>query len=251
MRILTLDIETKPSLVHRWQLYGNDTTALSQLIVPGGLMCAAWKWYGEDEVLFMRSGEYKRIGHQYDFDLRHLWDALNDADAVITYNGKKFDIPRVNTAFIEDGMNPPAPYAHIDLYQTIRKVFGFPSNKLDYVSGRLLDSHKVTHSGHDLWVACMNGDPEAWAMMEEYNKHDVVLTEKLYDKLKAWIPGHPNVLLYDENPDVRGCPVCGSGSCQKRGTRMLATGVYQQFQCQDCMSWFREVKRINGSTVRQ
>lgn len=250
LKILTLDIETKPCVVHRWQLYGNDTTALSQLIVPGGLMCAAYKWYGEDEIKFVVADEYLDMFGTWSRNVDHLWHALNAADAVITYNGKKFDIPRLNTAFIERQLTPPSPYAHIDLYQTVRKVFGFPSNKLDYVSGRLLDSHKVTHQGHDLWVACMNKDPEAWSLMEEYNKHDVVLTEQLYDKLKPWIPNHPNVLLYDENPEIKGCPTCGSGRIHRRGERQLATGVYNRYQCNDCFSWFREIKRINGSTVR-
>lgn len=249
MKILTVDIETKPSIVHRWQLYGNDTTALSQLIVPGGMMCAAYKWYGDPEVHFMVSREYINDPVSAESEA-HLHDALDRADAVITYNGKKFDIPRINTELIEGGWWPPSPYAHIDLYQTIRKVFGFPSMKLDYVSGRLLDSHKVTHQGHDLWVACMNKDPEAWALMEKYNKHDVVLTEQLYDKLKPWIPGHPNVLLYEELPGQIACPTCGSDHFQRRGTRQLATGVYQQYQCRECWTWFREVKRQSGSTVR-
>ena len=248
MKILTLDIETTPNIVHRWQLYGNDTTGLNQLMQPSGLLCAAYKWYGFDEVLYMVADQYRdkpRYGQ-----LKDLWRAIDDADAVVTYNGKKFDIPRLNTAFIEAELPPPAPYAHIDLYQTIRKTFGFPSMKLDYVSGRLLDSHKTTHQGHDLWVACMMGDPEAWALMEEYNKQDVVLTERLYDKLKPWISGHPNVLLYDENPGQLSCPVCG-GRIHRRGERQLATGIYERYQCTECFAWSKKVKRLDGATVRQ
>lgn len=249
MKILTLDIEMAPNIVHRWQLYGNDTTGLNQLMQPQEMMCAAYKWYDEDEIHFMVTRKYINDPVSAESEA-HLWEALDRADAVITYNGKKFDIPRINTELIESGWGPYSPFAHIDLYQTTRKVFGFPSNKLDYVAGRLLDSHKVTHSGHDLWVACMMKDPEAWALMEEYNKQDVVLTEQLYTKLRPWIPGHPNVLLYDENPGQLSCPVCG-GRIHRRGERQLATGIYERYQCTECFAWSKKVKRLDGATVRQ
>lgn len=252
MKILTLDIEMAPNIVHRWQLYGNDSTALSQLVQPQEMMCASWKWMNEDSTHFMVTPAYadrapKRNTTQ---DTQALWEALDEADMLITYNGKKFDVPRMNTLFVEIGCAPPSPYAHVDLYQVVRKNFGFPSNKLGYVTKRLLGYGKTDHQGHDLWVACMMGDVSAWHLMEEYNRQDVKITEDLYNRILPWIPNHPNVLLYNELPGQIACPTCGSDHFQRRGTRQLATGIYQQYQCLDCMSWFREVKRTDGSTVR-
>lgn len=248
MKLLTLDIEMAPNIVHRWQLWGNDSTGLNQIVQPSEMMCAAYKWYGDSEVFFMATPAYER--YVSGWPLEHLHEVVNEADAVITYNGKKFDIPRLNTAFLEAKLPPPQPYAHIDLYQVCRKVFGFPSNKLDYITNKILGVGKTTHTGHDLWVACMAGDPEAWDMMKTYNKNDVVITEQLYDEIKAWIPGHPNALLYDDNPGLKACPRCGSNHYQKRGYARAATGVYQQYQCQTCKGWFRDTKRIDGSSVR-
>jgi hypothetical protein len=248
LKTLTLDIEMAPNIVHRWQLYGNDSTALSQLIVPQELMCVAYKWYGEDPQ-FVMAPSFQHFMPDED-ELVYLYEAVNEADCLITYNGKKFDLPRLNTAFKEAGFTAPKPYAHIDLYQVIRKEFGNASNKLDYLTNRWLGHGKVTHEGHDLWVKCMMGDPEAWRKMREYNLGDAVITEELYDDIKGWIPSHPNILLYDENPEIKGCPKCGSGHFQSRGARRLATGVYNQYQCQSCFGWFRDVKRLNGSTVR-
>lgn len=249
MKILTLDIEMAPNIVHRWQLYGNDTTALTQLVQPQEMMCAAAKWYDIEKPMFYMAPAYAH--HMPDeWILEDLYDAVNLADVLVTYNGKKFDIPRLNTAFLEAGFTPPKPYQHIDLYQVVRKEFGNPSNKLDYLTNRLLGHGKVTHEGHDLWVKAMMGDPDAWRRMKEYNIGDVVITEELYDYIKGWIPNHPNVLLYDENPGLKACPKCGSSHYQSRGTRQLATGIYDQYQCQRCFGWFRDVKRIDGSTVR-
>lgn len=252
MRILTVDIEMAPNIVHRWQLYGNDTTGLNQLIQPQELMCVAYKWLGEDEVFFVYGNAYNHMAEEvYGGGLYELWQAINEADCLITYNGKKFDIPRLNTAFLEAGYTPPKPYVHIDLYQVIRKEFGNPSNKLDYITNRLFGHGKISHEGHDLWVKCMMGDADAWRRMKEYNCGDVVITEELYLYVRGWVPGHPNVLLYEELPGQIACPTCGSDNFQRRGPRQLATGIYQQYRCSDCGAWFREVKRIDGTTVRR
>lgn len=250
MKLLTVDIETTPNLAHVWQLWGQQNIGLNQLMESSELLCAAYKWHDIDSTFFIYGPNYADVDPGNGWGLSDLYDAINLADAVITYNGKKFDIPRLNSAFIENGFDVPAPYHQIDLYQTVKRVFGWPSMKLDYVAGKLLGENKVKHEGHDLWVKCMAGDPDAWARMREYNMQDVVITEKLYDKLKPWIPNHPNVLLYEENPAFRACPKCGSEHYQKRGFLAKITGTYQKYQCQDCKGWFSDNKRIDGSTVR-
>jgi DNA-directed RNA polymerase subunit RPC12/RpoP len=251
-----VDIETTPNLAHVWQLWGQQHIGLNQLMESSELLCAAYKWHGDPRTNFIVGPSYEDIAYQvlpYDIAngrLSDLFNAVELADAVITYNGKKFDIPRLNSAFIENGFDVPAPYQQIDLYQTVKRVFGWPSMKLNYVAGKLLGENKVKHEGHDLWVKCMAGDPEAWARMREYNMQDVVITEKLYDKLLPWIPNHPNVLLYTDDPSGIACTYCGSLSYQRRGPRQLATGIYQQYRCNDCGAWFRLTKRQDGSTVR-
>jgi len=255
LKLLTVDIETTPNLAHVWQLWGQQNIGLNQLMESSELLCAAYKWHDQpaEDTTFILGPSYQTLHlphHLYDGYLSALYECINAADAVITYNGKKFDIPRLNSAFIENGFDVPAPYHQIDLYQTVKRVFSWPSHKLDYVAGKLLGENKVKHEGHELWVKCMAGDPEAWARMREYNMQDVVITEKLYDKLKPWIPNHPNVLLYEENPAFRACPKCGSEHYQKRGFLAKITGTYQKYQCQDCKGWFSDNKRIDGSTVR-
>lgn len=247
MKILTLDIEMTPNLAHLWQLWGNQHVSLNQLIESSELLCAAWKWHDDSRVRFARGPNYMIAG---DWGLPALYEAVDMADAIVTYNGRKYDMPRLNSAFIENGFDVPRPYTQIDLYQTVKRVFGWPSNKLDYVAQKLLGVGKASHEGHDLWVKCMSGDPDAWARMEEYNKQDVVITELLYDKLKPWIPGHPNTLLYGDEPGVTACPRCGSRSFQKRGFSVRATRKYQQYKCNECAGWFSDTRSAEGTTVR-
>jgi predicted PolB exonuclease-like 3'-5' exonuclease len=164
---------------------------------------------------------------------------LDEADAIVHYNGSRFDIPILHKEFLLSGMPPPAPSKQIDLLQVARRQFRFVSNKLDYVSQALGLGSKTEHEGHALWVKCMNDDRKAWKVMEEYNKNDVVLLEKVYDKFKAWIKNHPNHNAYSANAC---CPNCGSSKLQKRGTAITTTRHYQRFQCQQCGTWSRAAK---------
>jgi rubredoxin len=131
----------------------------------------------------------------------------------------------------------------------VKKRFKFPSNKLDYVSGALGLGNKTPHDGMPLWVSCMADDPKAWKLMEKYNRQDVVLTEKLYDRLLPWIPYHPNMRLYDSNVN---CPRCGSKvGLQRRGFAYTNVSKFQRWQCTACGGYFRSTSRIQGSTLTE
>lgn len=230
MKTLILDIETAPNLVHVWGLW-NQNVGIPQIIGSGYVMCWAAKWYGDPDVMFGSCFKKKPLSM-----LRGIHALLDDADAVVHYNGTKFDIPTLNKEFLLYGLTPPAPYKQIDLLKTARGQFKFPTNKLDYVARTLKVGKKLDHAGHELWIKCMNGDPDAWKTMEEYNKNDVLILEKVYEKLKPWIKDHANLSLYQ---DEMVCPNCGSNKYHRRGFAYTKTAKYVRFQCTDCGNWFR------------
>lgn len=233
MKILLLDTETAPNTAHVWGLW-QQNVGLPQILESGYVLCWSAKWLGEPEVLFdsVYASKPKTM-------LKKVHKLLDEADAVIHYNGTKFDIPTLNKEFLLYGLKPPAPYKEIDLLKTARKHFKFPSNKLDYVAKALGLKGKTKHIGHELWVRCMNNDPEAWKMMEEYNKNDVIILEQVYEKLKPWIKGHPNHSVFSGE---LVCPNCGSDHYQRRGTVLSTSGLYARFHCQGCGAWFRSNK---------
>jgi DNA polymerase elongation subunit (family B) len=235
MKILLLDIETSPNTAHVWGLW-QQNVSINQLMESSYVLCYAAKWLGEDDIYFdsVHQSKPKTM-------LKGIHALLESADAVIHYNGTKFDIPTLNKEFLLTKLLPPSPYKQIDLLRVVRSNFRFPSNKLDYVSQRLGLGKKHAHEGHDLWVKCMNGDKDAWKRMEEYNIQDVVLLESLYDNLLPWIKNAPNRNLYQ---DITGCPTCGSTHLQKRGTAVSTTGSYQRYQCRGCGSWAQGTKSI-------
>ena len=234
MKILLLDIETAPNLVHVWGLWGQNI-GTNQIQAAGYVLCWAAKWLGQPEIMFssVRDGK-KRM-------LRRIHKLLDEADAVIHYNGTKFDVPTLNKEFVSHFMKPPAPYKEIDLLKTAKKRFRFPSNKLDYIAQALGLGAKIRHEGHELWTGCMAGEEKAWTKMEQYNTHDVVLLESVYHTLLPWIPDHANVSVYE---DGLVCPNCGSERYQRRGHHYTKAGKYQRYQCTGCGNWFRGGKSL-------
>jgi DNA polymerase elongation subunit (family B) len=233
MKVLLLDIETAPNLAYVWGTWKQNITA-DKFVAKGYVLCWTAKWLGSREVLFasVRGGEKKM--------LKQIHKLLDDADAVVHYNGKSFDIPTLNKEFVINGMTPPAPYKQIDLLETVRDKFNFPINKLDYITKTLGLGGKVRHTGFQMWVDCMAGDDKAWRLMERYNRRDVVILEKLYMKLRPWVRNHPNQGLFT---DGVVCPVCGKKhTLQKRGTVPVREGRYHRYQCagkNGCGTWAR------------
>ncbi len=233
MKLLLVDIETAPNLAATWGLY-DQQISLDQLLKPGYTLCWAAKWHGDKDIMFesIVGGEQRMVNR--------IYKLLNEADAVCHYNGTKFDIPTRNKEFLLNGMTPPAPFKQIDLLKTARRRFRLASNKLDFVAQQLGLGSKTKHKGMELWLGCMNKNKDDWKVMEEYNKQDVVLLEKVYDRLLPWIEGHPNLSVME---GVSCCTKCGSDSYQARGHRATTAGIYPQYRCNACGNWFRGARR--------
>lgn len=206
------------------------------LVKPSYMLCWAAKWHGSDQVAFRSINDVDMLST--------VWGLLDQADAVVHYNGKSFDIPILYQEFLMEDMPPPSPVKHIDLKQVVSKKFRLPSNKLQYVSDQLLKlGGKESTGGFDTWVGCMNNDPEAWARMEKYNRRDVTVLEEVYDRLLPWIDSHPNRNLYQTE---QGCPNCGSTDLRREGHAYTLQGAFQRYQCRGCGKWSRGTKRLAG-----
>ena len=244
MRTLLLDIETTPNLADVWSLWNNNV-GLDQLRQSAELLCFSAKWLGapkRDTQFWANRGDKRAV-------VQAAHGLLDEADAVCTWNGKRFDIPHLHREFLEGDLKPPAPFKQIDLCEVVKRQFRFPSNKLQYVSRQLGLSGKVGHEGHLLWVKCMAGDPAAWKRMERYNKQDVWLLEGLYDRLQPWVPGHPSWAAFEGDSSI--CPRCGGTRLQRRGFAYTAQSCYQRYQCLNCGGWSRGTRRTDGVEIRE
>ena len=226
-KILILDIETRPAQAYVWRAFGEQNIGVEQIIDPGSVICVGYKWMGEKETFLVSDWEH---GHQE--MLRSVWAAMNVADAVITYNGDKFDLPKLQGEFLLAGLGPTPPVTSIDVVKAVRK-FGFFVNRLAFIGPFLGVGAKIKHEGFDLWVKVMSGDVRAQNKMAKYCKQDVKLLEKLYLKVRPFIKNHPHLARVKANE----CGACGSKHVHSRGYRRTRSFRIQRLQCQNCGSW--------------
>ncbi len=232
-KILLLDIETAPHLTYTFETF-KATINVDMIVEPTYTLCWAAKWLGQRKVHF-------RTCEDEDF-IETIHKMIDEADGVVHYNGKAFDMKHLNREFLLRGMPPPSPYNNIDLLSCIRQNFRFASNKLAWTSMQLGYEGKVNHRGIKLWFDCMDGNPRAWKEMKRYNVQDVHLLEEMYEDLKPWLKSIPNYALWSENEEPT-CRNCGSTKLQRRGTHRTPARIYQRYQCQDCFKWQRSPKQ--------
>jgi DNA-directed RNA polymerase subunit RPC12/RpoP len=240
VRILTIDIESKPLTVYTWSLW-DQHVGIDQIVDHGGMMCFAAKWAGDKEVLF-----FSEFHHGYEAMLQAAWDLLSEADVVVTYNGDRYDIKKLNQAFMLAGMRPPKPFKSIDLIKTNKSRFDLPSRKLDYLVRQSGVGAKVKHQGFDLWIDCMAGDAKAWDVMEKYNRGDVVVTEKAYLRLLPWLTNSPHLAMFTR--EGRSCPYCGGKKLNQDGYTHTNVQSYRLYECLRCGGWARGTVTLQDAT---
>ena len=235
-KILLIDIETAPMLAMVW---GTRKQYIDHewIVENGYILCWSAKWLGSEEQMFQK---FQRGKPKVLLDGIHA--LLNEAHAVVHYNGKKFDVPTLNREFLIHGLNPPSPYKQVDCLQTMWDTFAFPVNKLDYISQILGIGKKLEKEGPQFWKDCMADKQEAWKKMEAYNRHDVVLLEGVYKRILPWIKKHPNRAALTGLPV---CPTCGSFDYNPAGTYTANQLSYEQYKCGGCGVFFRGTKSIN------
>lgn len=235
-RVLTIDIETSPNVVYAWGLYDQNIAA-SQVIEPSRVLCFAAKWLGEP--VEFRS----EFHHGREAMLASAWDMLNEADIVVGYNHVRFDLLHLNREFLVAGYGPPSPFQNVDLYQVNRRRFKFASNKLGYVTERLGLDTKLETGGQSLWTRVLANDPDAWELFREYNETDVVITEALFDRMRAWLQ-LPHIGLW--SGELSNCYACDSANLEPAGTVVSKTHAWPKVVCDDCGTFNRVLR--NGQT---
>lgn len=251
-RILIADIETMAAKVYTWGMF-NQNHSIDQIIEPDRMICFAAKWYGSPKVIF--KSEY----HDSPLDMAlAVYELLNEADVLVTYNGNSFDIPWFQRVRHEHGLDHPSPFTSVDLYRVFKKNERHLSHKLAYITRQYNLTGKFSHHGFMLWREC-NGDfgPEAqrkaWIEMRKYNKQDVVTTDELFEEALPYITTIPHVSLWSEFGDdgrpTCPSPVCGSVVVTRQGWRRTKTRRYPRYQCSECGRWFSGNRSDMGVTA--
>lgn len=248
-KVLVLDIETAPLEIYAWGLW-DINAGLNQIKKDWHLLSWSAKWLGSSKIMYMDQRNVKDKSNDKKL-LEGMWKLLNEADIILTQNGKRFDEKKLNARFVLQGLKPPSSFKHIDVCKEAKRVFGFTSHKLEYMTHKLCKKYKKLKvkkfQGQDLWTECLNGNKEAWREMETYNKHDVLSLEELYYILEPWIHS-VDFNLYSDDIDYK-CN-CGSKNLKKNGFFYSSVGKFQRYYCGSCKKEVRGRKNLLSKEKR-
>jgi hypothetical protein len=252
-KLTYLDIECSTAESHHYGLF-NQNLGISQIIVHPRIIGFARKEGDKKTVWF---SEYH---HGRQRMLEEFWHTLDRADYVIGWNSQGFDTKWIHGELIIDlpEWGPPSPYQNLDLMREWKGLSRTISNKLDYVSDRLLDARKIAENAMKLWieirVAQATGnaplEKRLWTRMKKYCIQDVDLLPPILDRFRAWIKGLNYNNFQDDNGAAIVCAKCGGVDLQRRGVYRTAVSVFQVWRCLTCKGQTRSLKRESGASAR-
>lgn len=244
LKVLFYDLETAPSLAHVWgpreEWIPHDRMQTASFTV-----CWSASWLGSDKILSAcQTGAEARDQNDVRI-VRELMDLVREADVLVGHNINGFDLPMLNNRLLLDGHEPMGPKRTIDTCQLAKRHFRLHYNKLDYLAAQLFGDHKLK-TDFQLWLDCYHGDEAALAKMLRYNRKDVVLLKRVYDRMMLYVNGTPKLAT----PDFDGqhaCPHCGSlHSLVKRGFVHTNVSSFQQYQCGPCGKYSKDRKAVKA-----
>lgn len=242
-RILIFDIETSPLRAYvfsRWK----QNIYLDQTIAEWFMIGWSAKWLYSAETMSGILTPDEIVNEDDSRICADLWKLIDEASVVVAHNGNSFDIPKINSRFILNGLMPPKPYFSIDTKVVASKQFGFSSNKLDALAGYFNIEHK-DKTDFSLWKDCLDGKQDALDYMNKYNIKDVEILEEVYLRLRPWIKNHPNISLFND-VNIEQCSCCGSADVDeiKGDLYYTSVGGYKMYRCSNCGSISRGRKTV-------
>jgi predicted PolB exonuclease-like 3'-5' exonuclease/predicted RNA-binding Zn-ribbon protein involved in translation (DUF1610 family) len=237
-RIVCFDIETVPDLLaarHVWPGLSNYPGLTFRGSI-NSVACFGWKVLDVGKrAECLNAWDFKawKVNINDDRELMEsVYEILKDANAVITQNGKRFDLPFIQTRLAKWKLPLLPEIKHIDTKLLMKKLSLF-SNSLKYGGEFLTEERKMENEGWQLWEDVCDKKPEAMKKMTTYCKQDVVTTEALFKRLIPFAKDLPNYNLF-RNDAIECCPNCGSFEIKRDGIRVAKTKTFQRFRCGDC-----------------
>ena len=245
LKVLLFDIECSIPKVYTYGLH-DQNISIANIIEHPRMIAFTAKWLGQKKVFAF--SEFHQSRREM---LEAIHTLMDEADVVVGWNSRGFDVKWVNSEFLVEKMTPPSPFKQIDLMQETKRNARFLSNKLDYISERLLGDNKIDYNMARMWIKVDNPNTSEkdrkreWDAMIRYAKKDTVLLEPLFNELRPWLKMPHPISQGDDK-----CRNCGSGDLEKRGRTATLNGTYQQYRCKSCGAWPRGSARISSTNLR-
>jgi DNA polymerase elongation subunit (family B) len=231
-KIVFFDIETTPNVVYSWRIGFNLNLTHDNIVDERKIICISYKYAGDPYVYRLewdnKQCDKKMIGK--------FIKVLKEVDVAVGHNGDKFDIKWLKTRAIILNLEPLNKIITIDTLKIARNTFNFNCNRLDYLGKLLVNDKKKDTGGYSLWTSVMDGDKKSLEKMGLYCDQDVVLLEKVFNRLIPHVntlPVHLGVVLGHK---TIACDRCGGKTHANRQYRNKNGTDMKVITCQSCGS---------------
>lgn len=233
MKQLFYDIETSPNIVTSWGI-GKTYLSYENILQERAVICISWKWGGEDKV---RSLTWDRDQGDYAM-ISKFMKVLNEADEIIAHNGDNYDIRFLAGRAMYHDLDPFPWWKTVDTYKLAKRRFRLNCFRLDYL-GEYLGLGRKNKTEYSWWLDILiRNDRKRLREMVDYCEQDVVLLEKVYDRIAKYSKPttHAGALM---GLSKWTCAHCASENVHASKRMVTASGyVKQQMQCNDCNRYF-------------
>lgn len=233
-RIVFWDLETTHNIVASFSLYPRSIH-YGCILQERFIVSAAWKFAGEKRVHSVSILDDPDRFAKNPADDRHVCKTIRNvlcsADAAVAHYGNKFDWKFLNARLLVNKIKPVSTITKIDTHKMIKELALFNCNRLDYLGDVLGVGNKI-ETKQKLWLDILKGKVGAVKEMVRYNKGDIELLERVYERVKPYCPTQINHNLFGNEHDK--CPSCGSYNIVKNGHRYSKKTKFQRYYCKDC-----------------
>lgn len=208
------------------------------------ILCFGYK-INDGPVKIINNWDYKGWKKNVNDDkdiCKDIINILDGADAIVTQNGKKFDIPVINARLAKHGMPLISKkIKHIDTRNVFRANVSAYDNKLDTIAKTFNCETKLENGGWQLWMDMYKNIKKSKDLMAKYCKQDVNVLHQVYIKMLPLINEIPNYNAFSDG-SKRVCSNCGDSRLHAHGDLVTKVGKFKRYRCQSCGTANKEVK---------
>lgn len=221
-----------------------DIEASALEAVFGRMLCVGYRWEGEKKIYCPSLADFPKLHKKDPTDdtelCKEITKVLTQADVVVTWYGRRYDIPFIQSRCLANNLPPIPDLTQIDLWETARSKLKLYSNRLAVVQGFLELPEEKTPIEAKHWVRAKCGFKEDLNYVIKHCVADIEILEQAYEKMKPLIRPCPALYLPKKiGTEEIACIKCGATHVHKHGMYVCSTRRYIRLQCQKCGAWFK------------
>jgi len=227
-KICVFDIESSHNLGFFFDVWESNIPK-ENIVIPWYIFCISYSWLDSNKVECINIKDFTRFKKDKHSDIEVLKEfskIVEQADILVGHNIDRFDIKKINARLFLNNLPPMPIVKTLDTLRIAKRYFKLDYNGLDAIAKDLGCPGKLENS-KGLWRKCFEGDKKSLELMGKYNRNDVKINKKVFERELPFIKNTLSKYFQCQNP------ICKSLNIRLKGIR----NGKQRYCCNKCNSW--------------